>query len=642
MPAGLQLGDLRVLVFGQHVREHLVDTEVGGDGVGHLERVPGDHGDLHSACVQGVDRLPRLLAHRVLERDGPEHSTVAHDVQHRRPARDPGSGRGLDVGGNVRPQVREDGRTADEHGGPVHHGSHPASGQGPEVLRRHRGPASGGRNDGAGDGVLAVGFDGGRQGQQVVLGDAGGGDDVGDDVPALSEGPGLVEQDDVHAAHPLERQPVLDEYAGAGSALGRDRDDERNGQAQRVRARDDQDRDGTDDGLVEVAEQRPHGEGEDTGEGGEVEEEGGGPVRERLGSGGRGLRVGDHALDAGERGVLPHRGDAHAQCTVGGDRAGDDGVADGAGHGAGLTGDHRLVHLGAAVDDRPVGRDARTGPHQGDIADGEVAERDRHHAVRGHLLGRVGQHRGQGVERARRRAQRPHLEPVPEQHDHDQQRQFPPEVEVEPAQSERGHPGRRERDADGHGDEQHHSGPAVAQLVPPADEEGAAAVDEDDRAQDGRDPSGPRGVGQRVAEQVGEHGAEDHDRNREDQAHPESAPEDLTVRPVTGVPVPAAPGVVPSGWRGVGPVSVVCELCHGFRLDPFPFPWTLPLIPPGGINGRIGAVTIRSRRWNYCSSMARISSISACCVAMIDSASCRASGFTPSASSVCDISIAPS
>ena len=53
-------------------------------------------------------------------------------------------------------------------------------------------------------------------------------------------------------------------------------------------------------------------------------------------------------------------------------------------------------------------------------------------------LGLVGQQRGQRVERARRLAERAHLQPVAEQHDHDQERQLPPEVQVEPADAERG------------------------------------------------------------------------------------------------------------------------------------------------------------------------------------------------------------
>ena len=67
-----------------------------------------------------------------------------------------------------------------------------------------------------------------------------------------------------------------------------------------------------------------------------------------------------------------------------------------------------------------------------------VVEGDRLDAVVGDPLGLVGQQRGERVERARGLAEGPHLQPVAEQHDHDEERELPPEVEVETADAERG------------------------------------------------------------------------------------------------------------------------------------------------------------------------------------------------------------
>ena len=49
--SGLQLGDLGVLVLGQH----LVDPEVPPDGLGDRPGVTGDHDDVDALGVQGID-----------------------------------------------------------------------------------------------------------------------------------------------------------------------------------------------------------------------------------------------------------------------------------------------------------------------------------------------------------------------------------------------------------------------------------------------------------------------------------------------------------------------------------------------------------------------------------------------------------
>ena len=68
--------------------------------------------------------------------------------------------------------------------------------------------------------------------------------DAGDGMFAGGEGAGLVEQHGVDRAHPFEREAVLDEDPGPGAHRGRDRDHERDGQPERVRAGDDEHRDG--------------------------------------------------------------------------------------------------------------------------------------------------------------------------------------------------------------------------------------------------------------------------------------------------------------------------------------------------------------------------------------------------------------
>src|SRR5690606_14080272 len=103
VPAVVQFGDLCVLVFGQHFGENLVDTEVGGDGVGDLTRIAGDHRDLHAAGVQRVDGSAGFFADGVFEGDGAEHAVTVDDMQHRGSALYPAAGDGGDVFGYRQP-----------------------------------------------------------------------------------------------------------------------------------------------------------------------------------------------------------------------------------------------------------------------------------------------------------------------------------------------------------------------------------------------------------------------------------------------------------------------------------------------------------------------------------------------------------
>ena len=114
---------------------------------------------------------------------------------------------------------------------------------------------AGGGDDGPGERVLAVGLDAGDA-QDVVLARARRGGDPGDDVGATGEGAGLVEQDGVDRAHALEGEPVLDQDARPGRHGGRQRDHQRDGEAECVRAGDDRDDHRRVTELSEVAE--PH------------------------------------------------------------------------------------------------------------------------------------------------------------------------------------------------------------------------------------------------------------------------------------------------------------------------------------------------------------------------------------------------
>ena len=89
------------------------------------------------------------------------------------------------------------------------------------------------------------------------------------------------------------------------------------------------------------------------------------PARRRRGAGSRRARC------------RRRRRRRHAQRRIGRHRTGDDPIADRLRHRAGLARDHRLVELGRALDDAPVGRDPTAGAHEHDVADRQLVEADR-------------------------------------------------------------------------------------------------------------------------------------------------------------------------------------------------------------------------------------------------------------------------
>src|SRR5436190_13704525 len=108
-----------------------------------------------------------------------------------------------------------------------------------------------------------------------------------------------------------------------------------------------------------------------------------------------------------------------------------------------------------------------------------------------------------------------------EQHDRNERRELPPELEIEPTETRRDRRG--ERDGDRHRDEQHHAGLAAPNLVDRAGEERPAAPEEDDRAAHRRhDPH--TGERQFVTEPLHDHARRRDGRDREEQTPPEPAP----------------------------------------------------------------------------------------------------------------------
>ena len=134
-------------------------------------------------------------------------------------------------------------------------GSREPRARGPRVTRRG--------HDRARERVLAVGLDGAGEREQLGLVDGSASPATATSVTTCwprGERARLVEQHGVDLAHPLEREPVLHQDAGARRDRGRERDHERDREPERVRARDHEHGDGVLDGLVGVADEHPHDE----------------------------------------------------------------------------------------------------------------------------------------------------------------------------------------------------------------------------------------------------------------------------------------------------------------------------------------------------------------------------------------------
>ena len=488
--------------------------------------------------MQCRDRVTRFGADLVGELQPTDHDAVADDVQDDRALAAPGVGK-VDFAGA---DLFEQARPADADLGTVDRGGDADGGRRREAGCRGHGQSLRRTHDGLRERVLAVGLRRGGEGEDLVGIQVADRFDGGDGGFTLRERAGLVEQDGVDGAHALQGEAVLHEDAAAGGALGRDRHDERDREAQRMRARDHQDRDGADDRVVGAADERPHDGSDGGSDQREPEQQGGGavgdPLRTRRGV----LRLGDEALDAREGRVVAGRGDLDAQARVGRDGARRDGVADGAGDGTGLTGDHGLVDVGTAVDDGAVGGDAAAGTHDDDIADAQVGGCDRDDLIALDPLGLVGQQRREGVERGTRLRERPHLDPVAEQHDDDQQGELPPELEFVIQDAEGRAPRREERDRDREADQEHHPRPAGAQLADRSGEERPAAPHVHDGAEQRRDPRRP--ARDLVAEDHREHRRQRDHRDADDQVDPEQPTELPDVIPV------AAAAAVPAVTHG--------------------------------------------------------------------------------------------
>ena len=163
-------------------------------------------------------------------------------------------------------------------------------------------------HDRAGERVLRVGLDRRRE-PEDTFGIHRARRDVNEGRLALRERSRLVEDHRVKRPGSLQREAILDEQPVLGAERRGDRNDQRDRQAEGVRAGDHQDRHRPHQRTLRVAEQPPADQRDRAGRERDVEQDRGGPVGQGLGVRGRCLGRGDEPHDPGQCRGVAGRGD---------------------------------------------------------------------------------------------------------------------------------------------------------------------------------------------------------------------------------------------------------------------------------------------------------------------------------------------
>ena len=142
------------------------------------------------------------------------------------------------------------------------------------------------------------------------------------------------------------------------------------------------------------------------------------------------MRFRDKFLDPRQSSVVSDCRNADAQRVIGGDGSGDDMGAGPPADSTGLSGNHRLVDVGGALRDLPIGWHPASRSDDDAISDGKIGGRHHLNAVTDDPLRFVRKQRCQRFQSGRGLSEGTHFDPMPEQHDDNQQREFPPEIEL--------------------------------------------------------------------------------------------------------------------------------------------------------------------------------------------------------------------
>ncbi|MNE00361.1 hypothetical protein D3C80_927690 [compost metagenome] len=368
---------------------------------------------------------------------------------------------------------------------------HTLAGDGGEVFGAGDAQAArgGGRDQGAGHRVFRLAFDGGNQGQDVILVKAVGHAQVGQFGAAGGQGAGLVEGDDLDPLQGLQGLALAEQDAQLGGAAHADHDGGRSGQTHGAGAGDDQHRDSGDQGHAERRigrEQIPDGEGQDGDAHDDRHEPAGDAIHQGLNGQLGALGGFDHADDLGQHGFGADLLRLEAEGARGVQGAADDLGAGGLLNRDGFAGQHGFVEIGRALGHHAVDGDALAGADDDDVAGLDGVDRHVLFDAVAHDAGGLGLHRHQAADGLAGLTLGAGLDPAPDQDQGDDDGGgFEIDVGRAGGQQAGGEGGDR-REGPGGARAQHHQGVHVRRAA----QQGGHALAEEDQARNEQDEAG--------------------------------------------------------------------------------------------------------------------------------------------------------
>jgi hypothetical protein len=224
---------------------------------------------------------------------------------------------------------------------------------------------------------------------------------------------------------PFERLGVFHEDAFLCAAPDADHDGHRGGQAKRARARDDEDRNGVDDGVREPrlrSKPHPHDKGERRNSQHDRHEDARDLVCETLDGRAAALGFGNHVHDLPEQRVVTNSFGTHYETARAIDGAARHFVANVLLHRERFAGDHGLLHAGVTFDDNAINGNLVTWNHVQPVTDLHLVERDLMIAPRCDLSRRGWGEVQQRFDGAASAAAGPEFEHLTEEHQHNDHR----------------------------------------------------------------------------------------------------------------------------------------------------------------------------------------------------------------------------
>ncbi len=162
-----------------------------------------------------------------------------------------------------------------------------------------------------------------------------------------------------------------------------------------------------------------------------VKKDCGGTVGKSLRARARSLGGGDEPHNSGKGGLVPDCGNADAKTSAAGNCSRNNFRTCPLRHRFGLAGDHGLVNIGRALHNRAICGNAGSGPHKNDIANAQLRDWNRFSVCGLYAFSSVRKKGGERIEGAACLGNGSHFEPVTEEHDRNQRRKFPPNVNLE-------------------------------------------------------------------------------------------------------------------------------------------------------------------------------------------------------------------